>query len=423
MDLYNEGVDIKQINTVLFLRPTESLTVFLQQLGRGLRLSEGKDCLTVLDFIGQANKRYSFENKYASLLQKNNQGMKKEVEAEFPHLPRGCYIKLEKKAKERILSNIRSFLNGKAGVISKLTTFEEDTGTKVSLRRFLDYYSMTPKMIYTHKITVTGTVKNMSSNIDQEMWKKLFRLSSVDSASCLQYLINNIETIGKLRGADITQKEWSFLKLAYATFIDNCVPKNDEDILITLKTYLNNNIEYIPEIIDVLQYSFEHVDFLEKDSGLPYENALYVYSTYTRAQALALLDYWKTSSEGVTRVKDKRATCLFVTLNKGNSYYSPSTAYHDYSINEELFHWQSQNATASNTSVGQRYIHHEEQKEDILLFVREQKDDSYGSVPFMFLGKAKYVSHQGDKPMSIVWKLENKIPAKFIDVTDKLGIG
>ena len=64
-----------------------------------------------------------------------------------------------------------------------------------------------------------------------------------------------------------------------------------------------------------------------------------------------------------------------------------------------------------------------EQKEDILLFVREQKDDSYGSVPFMFLGKAKYVSHQGDKPMSIVWKLENKIPAKFIDVTDKLGIG
>lgn len=423
VDLYNEGVDIKQINTVLFLRPTESLTVFLQQLGRGLRLAEGKDCLTVLDFIGQANKRYSFENKYASLLQKNNQGMKKEVEAEFPHLPRGCYIKLEKKAKERILSNIRSSLIGKAGVISKLTTFEGDTGTKVSLRRFLDYYSMTPKMIYTHKITVTGTVKNMSGNIDQEMWKKLFRLSSVDSVSCLQYLINHIETIGKLRGADITQKEWSFLKLAYATFIDNCIPKNDEDILLTLKTYLNNNIEYIPEIIDVLQYNFEHVDFLEKNPGLPYENVLYVYSTYTRAQALALLDYWKTSSEGVTRVKDKRATCLFVTLNKGNSYYSPSTAYHDYSINEELFHWQSQNATASNTSVGQRYIHHEEQKEDILLFVREQKDDSYGSVPFMFLGKAKYVSHQGDKPMSIVWKLENKIPAKFIDVTDKLGIG
>lgn len=216
---------------------------------------------------------------------------------------------------------------------------------------------------------------------------------------------------------------FKFLKLAYATFIDNCAPKNNEDVLTTLNTYFNNNIEYIPEIIDVLCYNFEHIDFIEKNSGLPYENALNVYSTYTRAQALALLDYWKTSSEGVTRVKDKKTTCLFVTLNKGNNYYSPSTAYHDYSINEELFHWQSQNATAANTSVGQRYIHHEEQKENILLFVREQKDDNYGSVPFVFLGKAKYVSHQGDKPMSIVWRLENKIPAKFLEVTDKLGIG
>ncbi len=56
VDLYNEGVDIPELNTVLFLRPTESLTVFLQQLGRGLRLHESKDCLTVLDFVGRANK-------------------------------------------------------------------------------------------------------------------------------------------------------------------------------------------------------------------------------------------------------------------------------------------------------------------------------------------------------------------------------
>ena len=61
VDIYNEGVDIPEINTVLFLRPTESLTIFLQQLGRGLRLAEGKECLTVLDFIGQANKKYTFE--------------------------------------------------------------------------------------------------------------------------------------------------------------------------------------------------------------------------------------------------------------------------------------------------------------------------------------------------------------------------
>ena len=423
VDLYNEGVDIKEINTVLFLRPTESLTVFLQQLGRGLRLADGKDCLTVLDFIGQANKKYSFENKYASLIQKSNQGMKREVEAEFPHLPRGCYIKLEKKVKEIILSNIRSTLNGKVGVISKISTFAEDTGKSFSLRAFLDYYSMQPKMVYTHKITTTEIVYDITENSDKEMWKKMFRLSSVDSAEFLMYISKNLEMIQTILVGDLSVKEMYFWKMLHATFIDNHVPANDDDVLESLKKYWKDNECYIPETLEIVKYNYDSVDFVEKPSNLPFVNALNVYSTYTRAQALALLDYWKTSSEGVTRVKEKKTTCFFVTLNKGNSYYSPSTAYRDYSINEELFHWQSQNSTAPNTSVGQRYIHHEEQCENILLFVREQKDDTYGSVPFMFLGRAKFVSYEGEKPMSIIWKLENKIPARFLDVTDKLGIG
>ena len=88
-----------------------------------------------------------------------------------------------------------------------------------------------------------------------------------------------------------------------------------------------------------------------------------------------------------------------------------------------MFHWQSQNSTSEETTVGQRYIHNKEQQENILLFVREAKEDKYGSIPFMFLGTADYVSHTGNKPMSIIWRLHNKIPAKFIKITDKLGIG
>ena len=91
-------MDIPEINTVMFLRPTESLTVFLQQLGRGLRLSEGKDCLTVLDFIGQAHAKYNFESKFAALLGNTERSVKEEIENGFPLLPKGCYIKLEKMA-------------------------------------------------------------------------------------------------------------------------------------------------------------------------------------------------------------------------------------------------------------------------------------------------------------------------------------
>ena len=83
VDIYNEGVDIPEVNTVLFLRPTESLTVFLQQLGRGLRLAENKDCLTVLDFIGQANKKYNFDEKFAALLSNTTRSVSRELKEGF----------------------------------------------------------------------------------------------------------------------------------------------------------------------------------------------------------------------------------------------------------------------------------------------------------------------------------------------------
>ena len=90
VDIYNEGVDIPEVNTVLFLRPTESLTVFLQQLGRGLRLAENKECLTVLDFIGQANKKYNFEEKFAALLSNTTHSVSREIKEGFVSAPKGC---------------------------------------------------------------------------------------------------------------------------------------------------------------------------------------------------------------------------------------------------------------------------------------------------------------------------------------------
>ena len=172
----------------------------------------------------------------------------------------------------------------------------------------------------------------------------------------------------------------------------------------------------------MFSYLYDGIDFIAKEMRVPYESALRVHCTYTRRQALAMLDSWATSSEGVCQVLPKKTTCLFVTLNKSNSYYSPTTSYHDYSINNSLFHWQSQNATSETSSMGKRYINHKTEGETILLFVREHKNSINGSVPFTLLGKANYVSHTGNKPMSIIWQLEEPIPAKYLSVTDQLGI-
>src|SRR5207302_7129431 len=84
VDLFNEGVDVPEIDTVLFLRPTESTTVFLQQLGRGLRLADDKPCLTVLDFIGNQHTQFRFDLRYRALTGVTRRGLAREIARGFP---------------------------------------------------------------------------------------------------------------------------------------------------------------------------------------------------------------------------------------------------------------------------------------------------------------------------------------------------
>lgn len=107
VDLYNEGVDIPEVDTLLFLRPTESLTVYLQQFGRGLRLHDEKECLTVLDFIGAQRREFRFAARFRALSTKPADRLDREIEHGFPHLPSGCVIQLERVAQQRILENVR----------------------------------------------------------------------------------------------------------------------------------------------------------------------------------------------------------------------------------------------------------------------------------------------------------------------------
>ena len=99
---------------------------------------------------------------------------------------------------------------------------------------------------------------------------------------------------------------------------------------------------------------------------------------------------------------------FFTTLNKTDKDYSPSTMYHNYSINENLFHWQSQSTTAADSPTGQRYIHHQERRSKVLLFVREFRTDRItgGTEVHTFLGTVNYVKHSESRPMNITWKLD-----------------
>jgi hypothetical protein len=430
VDIYNEGVDIPEINTVLFLRPTESLTVFLQQLGRGLRLSENKDCLTVLDFIGQANKKYNFEDKFEALLSNSTRSIQREIKNGFISVPKGCYIQLERKAKEYILENIRSSFGSKVGLVSRIANFEEDTGRPVNLENFADYHHIDIRNIYAREnfsrlCVLAGAKDNFNEPMEQTFAKVFARICAVDSRRWISFLIEILLNAENLDISKLTDGQIRMLQMFQFTFwqktYEECGFLNLKDGLLKMK---NSPVMYA-ELIELLKYNYNHIDFIDEPVDLGFDCPLDLHCTYTRDQILVALDFMKpaTVREGVKYLPDKKVDIFFVTLNKSDKDYSPTTMYNDYSINETLFHWQSQSTTADSAPTGQRYINHRSQNNKILLFVREFKNDTVGTAPYTFLGLADYMKHDGSRPMNITWRLHSPIPAKYLKKTNKLVVG
>ena len=418
VDLYNEGVDIPEVNTVLFLRPTESLTVFLQQMGRGLRLAEGKECLTVLDFIGQANKRYNFEDKFASLLSDPSRGVLREMKDGFVSVPKGCYILLEKKAKQYIYENIRASFGARAGLVLRIAKFMEDTGKALTLSNFLDHLHMDVRALYacdsfSRLCVQAGVRENFIEPLEETMRKAFPRFATVNSRRLLAFWMEMLQvprermTAGEVRMLQMFQLTiWqkSYEECGFTSLLDGIME-------------VRKNSTLCAELLELLQYNFGRIDFIDERVEVGFDCPLDLHCDYTRDQILVALDFLKPSTvrEGVKYLPDQKIDIAFVTLNKSDKDYSPSTMYQDYSVGEEFFHWQSQSTTSENSPTGQRYMHHREKGTLFLLFVRENKTDrvSGGAGAYTFLGKANYVQHEGSRPMSILWKLERPLPVRL----------
>ena len=424
VDIYNEGVDIPEVNTVLFLRPTESLTVFLQQLGRGLRLSEDKECLTVLDFIGQANKKYNFEDKFAALLSNTTRGVTREIRD-------GCYIQLEKKAARYILDNIRSSYGNSAGLVARIATFEEDTDQKLTLENFLDHYRLDPRSIYkfssfSRLCARADVTENFEEPIENVMTKALSRFACVDSRRWIAFMLRILTNPGYPDFAKLMEIEKRMLRMFYITMWGKAIEDWTADEVSENIHALLNSPTMLSELIALLRYNYNRIDFIDEPVDLGFDCPLDLHCSYTREQLLVAMDFMKPSivREGVKWLPDKNIDVFFITLNKSDKDYSPTTMYQDYSINETLFHWQSQSTTNAEGKVGQRYINHRKNGSKVLLFVREFKNDIYGNTaPYTYLGTANYVSHNGSRPMNITWKLDDPIPAKYLKKTNKLVVG
>lgn len=427
VDLYNEGVDIKEIDTVLFLRPTESLTVFLQQLGRGLRLHEDKECLTVLDFVGNAHKNFNFEYRFRAMLGASGQNVADELEHGFPHLPAGCHIQLEKEAQRRILENIKGAItSGRQNMlISRIATFENESGMALTLENFVDYHHLSLTTIYKKALFARFCQKahlreDFSIASEDELRKGLLRICHLNSAYQLKTLLELLQAPNE-RLNHLSSDEKRILTMLFFTFGGRNSGISD------LRQFVDNlkaSDIFFAELIAVLNYLFEHADLVTAKPELPFACPLELHANYTRDEILAALGNWTLAKspemrEGVKYLPEINTDIFLITLNKSEKQYSPTTMYLDYAISDDLFHWQSQSTTSTESATGKRYLNG---ASTVLLFVRENKNADGVSSSYCFLGPATYVSHSGSKPVNITWKLRYKMPARLCRMTERMAI-
>ena len=435
VDLYNEGVDIPIIDTILFLRPTQSLTVFLQQLGRGLRHAPNKDCLTVLDFIGQANEKYNFNDKFMALLQRTKRkNLKEEVNTGFTSLPRGCYIELEKKAQAYILKNIQKAIG--ANRVYKLIVdfYSSRPGVTPSLTSFLNESGVTPNELYQKncsfaRLCVSANLipefqdQEQKLNLEENIFSKaLLSIARIDSRRWIRFLLDKLlPNLSLAYMTQLSELELRYLKMFWVTIYKNNPPSNLSQIFTDLEI-LNQNPVLLAEIKELLTWNYHHIKIVDHEIPEIENCPLDIYCTYSRDQLLVGLgnDKPRDCREGVKYLENINTDVLLVTLNKSDKDYTPTTLYEDYSINEQLFHWQSQSTTSEASKTGMRYI---QGTSKILLFVRETKNVNNVAESYSLLGLCDYVSHTGSKPMSITWKMRRNIPAKFLKRTNQLLIG
>ena len=428
VDLFNEGLDIPEIDTVLFLRPTESAIVFLQQLGRGLRLNPSKSCLTVLDFIGQAHRSFRYDLRYRALLGGTRDQLEQQINEGFPFLPAGCSLQLDRVSSERVLSNLRESLPTRRpqllaearrlgrcslaalleGLGMELGEFYKVAGSWALLQRELGWVA-------------AGAASGEPSDDEKRLGRGIAGgLLHLDDPERLHWPVDQLQRPIAPDSANFdpaAERSWRMLLAQLWGSGRQHVPLAGALVRLWAAADLR------AELVELFELLIERTDHLVAplDWGRtdPPPIPLKLHARYSRAEVFAAFGLLNEARpfpgrEGVFFDEATQCDVFFITLKKSERLFSPTTRYNDYAISPWEFHWESQSLTREASATGQRYIHHAERGSRVMLFVREENKRSGVTLPFLCLGFAEYVSHEGERPLAIRWRLHRAIPAAFV---------
>lgn len=426
VDKLSEGIDVPEVNIVLFLRPTESLTVFLQQLGRGLRHAPDKDCLTVLDFVGQTHRRYRIDTKIKALLPRHRFSIDKEVALDFPHLPAGCSIQLDRLSRQYVLENIReNLVRLSVQVPDRLQTFTSETKQALTFGNFIRYHDYEPEMLLARESWTGWKAKAQLAPIPGDpdlarLKKALVRAAFINGPKEAALLLEVISKIseGSIMDAVAIAGESAML-LYYRIWGDragNLGISSLEDAFRRLAT----NPSILSDLNEILAWSLDTTEVGGQRADLPFPCQLELHARYGMKEIQAALGRanLETSGQtgvGVLHIPEKKTYALLITFQKTDKEFSPSTMYADYPISRELLHWESQSTTSQGSETGQNLIHHQNRGYTILVFSRDQKKLNGLTVPFTYFGPAERLSYESERPIKIVWQLRHPMPAEMFE--------
>ncbi|PYR49874.1 MAG: DUF3427 domain-containing protein [Acidobacteria bacterium] len=407
VDLFNEGVDVPNVDTLLLLRPTESPTLFLQQLGRGLRRARGKALCTVLDFVANHRREFRFDRKLRALLGGSRRDIERQVERDFPFLPSGCHMELDPVARDIVLRSIRQAIPSdwrakchelrSLGSVS-LATYLEETGLELE-----DVYANNRSWSALRR--AVGLPTDDAGPEEDALLRAVGRLLHVDDHERLDAYRSLVVRASAPDPAVLSELERRFARMLIASLTTLKASASLTEGLAQLWNHPQVRSELL-ELLDILPQRVDHLHAGVDIANVP----LAVHARYTRAEILAAFDVGSgvkpiTWQSGVWWDENSQSDLFAFTLDKSAGSFSPTTRYRDYAISPELIHWESQFVTSLDSDTGRRYISQAEQGTNVVLFARLSTVDR----AFWCLGPATYVSHQRERPIAITWRLHHRL--------------
>lgn len=422
IDIYNEGVDVPNVNTLFFFRPTESATVFLQQLGRGLRRAPDKAELVVFDLSGRQHHEFRFDRKLRALLGHTPRELRELMSKNHGRLPTGCLLHFDEVCRNEVLAQIeRSIPTTRRGILELM---REPAHAHLSLPEFLHETDVELDDIYrkdwcwtlmraaagldrrtidereraalerVHKLIHVGDSRRLDV---WEQWACLdatsveSRWEKLDEAERRTIWMMFGLLYAKEHGATAVAREWWAMHSVLREEVRGLIP-----VLRRLNAILPIAHSLAPEIPLV-----PHARYLGVELSAAFEQ-------------LTSQGHLRDFYTGVESVAGGRFDLLLVTMEKPAST-KEHLRYRDFPLSEDLFHWQSKARTAIDSAQGRRHLDPVGQGVRPLLFVREQADRASGqTMAFQYLGPVTPAAHAGERPITIEWRLEFPMPLALV---------